>query len=74
MAKEKKGLFWARTSFLWREGKGKGFIMQIDFSSSGNGGIGRAHADYLIGTDQKIPDWLIKITCLGKVKLQLDLV
>lgn len=27
--------------------------------------------DYLIGTDQKIPDWLIKFTLLGKSKLQL---
>ena len=24
--------------------------------------------DYLLGTDQKIPDWLIKTTFLGKVK------
>ena len=24
--------------------------------------------DYLIGTDQKIPEWLIKLTFLGKVE------
>lgn len=24
--------------------------------------------DYLTGTDQKIPDWLIKVAILGKVK------
>lgn len=30
-------------------------------------GKGRV-TDYLLGTDQKIPDWFIKITLLGEVK------
>ena len=32
-------------------------------------GVERAHVtDDVIGTDQKIPDWLIKITFLGEVE------
>ena len=49
-----------------------GFIMQItSFSSAG---IEGAHwTDYLIGTHQKIPDWLIKILHLRKVKIAIRL-
>ena len=36
------------------------------------GGVGQIEralvTGYLIGADQKVPDWLIKITFLGKVK------
>ena len=36
------------------------FILQIASSSSGEGGMERAHVtDDLIGADQKIPDWLV---------------
>lgn len=36
------------------------------------GGMERAHmTHYLIDTDQKNPDWLIKITFLGKVKMAI---
>lgn len=34
----------------------------------------RTHVtDYFLGTDQKIPDWLIKITFLGKVETAIKL-
>ena len=38
------------------------------FVCVGVGGEEACMTDYLTGTDQKIPDWLIKTTFLGKVK------
>ena len=47
----------------------------MHIASSFSEGIERAHvAGDLIGADQKIPDWLIKITFLVKVKTSLKLV
>ena len=38
------------------------------FVCIGVGGEEACMTDYLTGTDQKIPDWLIKVAILGKVK------
>lgn len=65
LAKGKKGLSRASTSSLWGEENAKvlscKFLLLCEME--------RLHVpDYLIGTDQKIPDWLIKIAFLGKLK------
>lgn len=49
------------------EEHGRIFIMQI--ASSFYEGIERPRVtDYLIGVDQKIPDWLMKIRFLGEAE------
>lgn len=64
---QKKRLFQARTSFGEKGRQGfYGFPLPL--------GSERAHViDYLIVTDQKIPDWLVKITFLGNVKTAIRL-
>ena len=78
ISKRKKGFWGARTPSFCRVGESSGFDKQVACSSSG-GGV-RAKTTHLtselIGADQKIPNWLIKITFLGKVcnsALVLDL-
>lgn len=57
------------------KGKGRALWGQIIFYRAETllflWGMDRAHlVAYLIGADQKIPNWLIKSTFLGKLKLQ----
>ena len=78
ISKRNKGVLRARTPPFWRVGKSTGFNKQVASSSSGGGvRMNRTHlTSDLIGADQKIPNWLIKITFLGKVcnsALVLDL-
>ena len=74
LAKEKKELFLDQDIFL-KSREGRDFLCADCFfflwgQGSGLGGAGwieRAHVtDYLIGANQKILNWLIKITFLGK--------
>ena len=78
ISKRNKGVLGARTPSFCRVGKSTGFNKQVASSSSGGGArMNRTHlTSDLIGADQKIPNWLIKITFLGKVcnsALVLDL-
>ena len=78
ISKRKKVFLGARTPSFWRAGKSMGFNKQVASSSSEGGfGVKRIHlTSDLIGADQKIPNWLIKITFLEKVcnsALVLDL-
>ena len=74
LAKEKKELFQARSSFIVFLGGGQGLSCRLPFLSlTGPGGCGggmqRAHVtDCLIGADQKIPNWQIKITFLVRAE------
>lgn len=70
LAKEKKGLFLSRTSLGRGEWQGfypadcLFFLWEMERAQL---------ADYLIGEDQKITDWLIKITLVGKVESAISL-
>ena len=62
-----RGLFWVRTPYFWGGRERQGFYF-VDYLFL-LWGMERAHVtDYPIGTGQKIPDCLTKITLLGKVK------
>lgn len=53
------------------QGNSKSFALQIA-SSFPERWTDRAHAtDYFIGVDQKVPDWVVGITFLGKVKTEV---
>lgn len=70
LTKEKKELVLDQDRFCG-ERNSKGFTLQI-VSSFPEGWTDRAHAtDYLIGVDQKVPDSLVGITFLGKVKTEV---
>lgn len=62
-AQEKKGLFLSRAIVF---GRGRIFIMQIASSSY----VGRWRLPPCI--DQKIPDWLIEINCLGEAETLIN--
>ena len=57
LVKDEKWLFGAKASSFWRNGKWQEWKIR-----------GLYHEDDLISVDQKIPNWLIKVTFLGKVK------
>ena len=67
MTQERTGVPWVLTSVSPGKCLGNGFIMLIPASASG--GARRARkTDDLIGADQKIPNWLARITFPRKVK------
>ena len=69
LAIAKKGLFQARSHSFG--GKGEGLSCRPSLLPLG-WGMERAHVTYyLIGADQKIPDWPIKTAFLGRSKLQI---
>ena len=63
----KKGSFGGLTPFTSGEEKAEGFIMKIA-SSFYRGWKGPFGQITLLALDQKIPDWLMKITFLGEVQ------
>ena len=71
---KRKDYFWARTFFRGGEGKGKSFIIKIASFPWEVGQINWATmTHYFVGANQKIPDWLIHMTCLVKVETAIRL-
>ena len=72
MTQERTGVPWVLTSVSPGKCLGNGFIMLIPPSSSG-GARWVWKTDDLTGADQKIPNWLAKITFPRKVKTTIRL-
>ena len=71
ICKGKEKIISGQNVFFWEQGPTGVFVMQTTSSSFGGGMEKAPVTDYLIGADQKIPDWLTKITFWGKVKIAI---
>ena len=70
MAKEKKGLFLGQAIFFWGKGMAKVLSCRLPGLPLKDGEA--YETDYLIGPDRKVSDWLLKVSFLGEVEMQLD--